>query len=95
MRVGASYSKTGPETQATNANKEASKTGSASSSAASSSASAASEGAVKVTLSAKARELDEAQSPEASEKVQRLRAAVESGNLPIDPQKIAAAIIGE
>jgi flagellar biosynthesis anti-sigma factor FlgM len=48
-----------------------------------------------VTLSAKARELDEAQSPESSEKVQRLRAAVESGQLPIDPQKIAAAIIGE
>jgi anti-sigma28 factor (negative regulator of flagellin synthesis) len=50
--------------------------------------------AVKVTWSAKAQELG-AQAPESSEKVQRLQAAVESNQLQIDPEKIAAAIVGE
>jgi anti-sigma28 factor (negative regulator of flagellin synthesis) len=50
---------------------------------------------VQVTWSAKALELDEAHAPEASEKVERLRSAVESGQLNVDPDKIAAAIVGE
>jgi flagellar biosynthesis anti-sigma factor FlgM len=90
MRVGASYPQSSSEIMASNVSAEAAKGQGAA--AAESSPGAES---VKVTLSAKARELDEAQSPESSEKVQRLRAAVESGQLPIDPQKIAAAIIGE
>jgi flagellar biosynthesis anti-sigma factor FlgM len=93
MRIGAGYSSSSSsETTAADKSKEALKGQSA---AKSSAGAPTSEGAVKVTLSAKARELDQAHAPDASEKVQRLRAAVESGQLPIDPQKIAAAIVGE
>jgi anti-sigma28 factor (negative regulator of flagellin synthesis) len=50
---------------------------------------------VKVTWSAKALELDETHASESSEKVARLRSAVDSGQLDVDPDKIAAAIVGE
>jgi flagellar biosynthesis anti-sigma factor FlgM len=90
MRVGASYPQSSSEITASNVNTEAAKGQGAAAAESSSGAES-----VKVTLSAKARELDEARSPESSEKVERLRAAVQSGQLPIDPQKIAAAIIGE
>jgi flagellar biosynthesis anti-sigma factor FlgM len=50
---------------------------------------------VSVTLSSKARQLDQASTSDASEKIARLRAAVSSGQLKIDPDKIAAAIVGE
>ncbi len=56
---------------------------------------AATAGAVSVTLSSKARQLDQASTSDASEKIARLRAAVSSGQLKIDPDKIAAAIVGE
>jgi len=93
MRIGASYPQSTTETQAADKSAGASK----GSSAAASSATQSSSGgdSVKVTVSAKARELDEAQAPETSEKVQRLQALVQSGQLPVDPAKIAAAIIGE
>lgn len=52
-------------------------------------------GAAKVTVSAKARELDQTQSVESSAKVQRLQAAVAQNQLSVDPDKIAAAIVGE
>jgi anti-sigma28 factor (negative regulator of flagellin synthesis) len=48
-----------------------------------------------VTWSAKALALGEAQSPESSEKVQRLRSQIESGQLVVDPSKIAAALVGD
>jgi flagellar biosynthesis anti-sigma factor FlgM len=92
MRIGASYTQTSTATQAADKGTEASKGQAA---AGSSAESPSTSGAATVTLSAKARELGDAQSPEASEKVQRLRSQVESGQLLVDPSKIAAALIGD
>jgi flagellar biosynthesis anti-sigma factor FlgM len=90
MRIGATYSQSSSAAQGDKSVQPnpGEKAGAAS-------ASQATADAVKVTLSAKARELDQAQAPEASAKVQRLRAAVESGELPIDTDKIAARIVGD
>jgi|HubBroStandDraft_6_1064221.scaffolds.fasta_scaffold2538997_1 flagellar biosynthesis anti-sigma factor FlgM len=89
MRIGGTYSHGSAATQGDSGVKA-----DPGATAGSSSATAATGSAVKVTLSAKALELDQA-APEASAKVQRLRAAVESGQLPIDADKIAARIVGD
>lgn len=91
MRIGATYSQSSSATEAnTSAAARHGHRPEGSSSDAPSSASG-----VKVTWSAKALALDEAQTSESSDKVQRLRSAVESGQLSVDPDKIAAAIVGE
>ncbi len=92
MRIGGNYSQSSSATQAAGKGSEASKGQRATGSTAESPSGA---GAATVTLSAKALALGEAQSPEASEKVQRLRSQVESGQLVVDPGKIAAALIGD
>jgi flagellar biosynthesis anti-sigma factor FlgM len=90
MRIGGTYSQSSSATQG-----EKSVQADQGTRTAASAGSQATADAVKVTLSAKARELDSAQSADASPKVQRLRAAVESGQLPIDADKIAARIVGD
>jgi flagellar biosynthesis anti-sigma factor FlgM len=92
MRIGAPYSQSSTGTEAATKGSAAHHHGHRAAGA--SSEAPATTSAVKVTWSAKALALD-AQSPESSDKVQALRSQVESGQLNVDPDKIAAAIIGE
>ncbi len=93
MRIGATYSQSTPSTESTSKGVAAHHGHHRPSGASAESPSGSS--AVKVTLSAKALALNEAQAPEASDKVQRLQSAVASGQFSVDPDKIAAAIVGE
>jgi anti-sigma28 factor (negative regulator of flagellin synthesis) len=92
MRIGANYPQGSAATDTAKKSAEATAGRSSETSAGKEAPDAS---AVKVTWSAKAQELGQAQAPESSEKVQRLQAAVESNQLQIDPEKIAAAIVGE
>jgi negative regulator of flagellin synthesis FlgM len=90
MRIGDMYSKVGaaitpPASQATSKAKDAAAT--------SASDQAAAQGAVKVSVSAKAMQLSQASSDADEAKVSRLKSAIADGSFTIDSAKIASKIV--